>query len=703
MVNADRIARFPTSVKKGERYSIEVRRNPRYQTCGVTEGGEGVVSSAAPPTAKVVCEDLKIDPLALPTLPVVLGSISGLSASGLHLQLLSNDGEVLETSIVPSTAKSFAFERAPTVSAGGSVNGYVVVGQQPVGQACEVLGHVGDLPETTLQVVCHRVSTAAGFNLETTSIAVTVEEGEEPAPQIVWGSVVGANAPVTFYVEHNDAAVAWAGARQARTTTSGFIWFGLKAANYNRSPSPGTYKDTIKVYACYDTSCKSQVPGSPKQIQVEYTIRRETPPTPLSVSQRAVAFTQAPGHSRLSHNISVTPPSGSDGDWIAETDAHWLNVFTDTANGVLSLNASPAGLSTGMHYATVTLSSPGHPDNVSVPVKVGLFVSTATPASELASGTGASKTSPYYMQRVADPLRPWLYVPKDKQVLAVNVYSGQTERTLTFDNPVWQVLPSDDGQRLYVYDSQYTTHVFDGERLELINRYKCNRLDASNSTGEYDGFPLMLQVRVENTAYLVQSNCHGTMFLEPDTGRLAGMMNGLMGIDRYAVSRAGDVGYHLLSRWSGIRIGHRLAFRKTASGEVYVLTASDYIQWPSTQGLSDLAVVLSGDELCGASTGSTIITCVDGLSLKYTIPHFSIEPDALVYDVEASDADVIYGAIYWGNSGMAKIKRLDRRATAPAWTDVATVMAGPYVKPGEMRLSSDGLRLVFDQLMLSTP
>src|SRR4029434_7371551 len=144
------------------------------------------------------------------------------------------------------------------------------------------------------------------------------------------------------------------------------------------SLGPGTYSDTISIFACFDQACLRPVMGSPKHVAVSYTVTRNPPPT-LLLSDHGVAFASVPGRAHLTRTLSVRDSTGTASTWSAVSDApQCVRLTSSGASGSpLTLSANPVGLADGFYEARVTVTSSNPAIAQAQTVRVGLYVSRA--------------------------------------------------------------------------------------------------------------------------------------------------------------------------------------------------------------------------------------------------------------------------------------------------------------------------------------
>ncbi|MEW6331881.1 MAG: hypothetical protein AB1560_10510 [Pseudomonadota bacterium] len=207
-------------------------------------------------------------------------------------------------------------------------------------------------------------------------------------------------------------------------------------------------------------------------------------PHRLQVSDNGVALASTATLSRLSHAVTIFENAGTATAWSAVSDQAWLSVTPGgTTDGELVLTANPAGLAPEqIHYATVTVSSDDPTISNAETVRVGFYVSAASPADSLSVDTTGFNV-------VADPVRPYVYVTGgsacsssfggvSSDLAVYNIYTGALVATIAgpADSYLSEMAISSDGQTLYVLDSSdgniiplnLTTQQF-GSKWYLLN------------------------------------------------------------------------------------------------------------------------------------------------------------------------------------------------------------------------------------------
>ena len=130
---------FPNTIEYGETYLVEVKTQPRHQTCEVFRS-QGTAGQMAAVQVFVRCTQNEY---------TIGGTVSGLTADGLVLANGTSGGTVT----VSKNATSFVF---PVTVKDGATYGVTVL-TQPTGLVCTVANGVGTMGEakvTNLVVTC---------------------------------------------------------------------------------------------------------------------------------------------------------------------------------------------------------------------------------------------------------------------------------------------------------------------------------------------------------------------------------------------------------------------------------------------------------------------------------------------------------------------------------------------------------------------
>jgi hypothetical protein len=154
-------------------------------------------------------------------------------------------------------------------------------------------------------------------------------------------------------------------------------------------------------------------------------------------------------NSFLTRTLSVLDSYGVAGTpWTATSDQSWLSVTSDgVSDGTLVLTADPTGLAYGLHWATVSISSPDSNVERTLPIRVSLWLATPWPNSHDAL-LGA------YVQLASDPVRPYVYAHNGSST--IDIYHAHAHTLLSSVGPLSGTLgpmvTSTDGRWLFVLD-----------------------------------------------------------------------------------------------------------------------------------------------------------------------------------------------------------------------------------------------------------
>lgn len=223
---------------------------------------------------------------------------------------------------------------------------------------------------------------------------VATQNGPVPSPQ---QANVSVNSGIVYIrVETTGAAVASANFVVTGTTT------GTITINpVSPTMSPGTYSGTVTVYGCADQFCTSSVAGSPKVINVTYTIQ---PRTGLSATPQSLSFSQLQSAAPPApQTLALSDIAGGSYAWNASINyisgSGWLTVNNSgSTNGAslpmsLSVGINPLS-SMGTYSAVIRVS--GNGNNIDIPVSYTVRVPlvTAAPTSLTFSAVSHDSATP---------------------------------------------------------------------------------------------------------------------------------------------------------------------------------------------------------------------------------------------------------------------------------------------------------------------
>jgi len=371
----------------------------------------------------------------------------------------------------------------------------------------------------------------ATLTVTSSSLVFDAEQGDEAPSQVIQGSLTGAQSPLTVLIEYTNRGI----------SSSYFLSTGATTGELTVRPkpptglAPGVYTDTITVRACYDAACSRQAAGSPRQVDVSYTVRPAAPAPVLEASERGIAFAAVPGGQRLSHSVTITESTGASSGWSAGSDAAWLTVTpSGSIGGALVLSADPSTLADGTYLATVTVRSNGGNAVRDETLRVGLYKSGVAPAARLAEPLG----TPGGTSLVSDPVRPLVYVAYGSTLAAQHFHTGARVGTITLPSGnLTSLVVSDDGRNLYSLNRGVST-----TNITIID------LDTFQVSGQlqgsqFQGVGHMAFSRVAGQPVLIlnegpSSFTAGPPIINAESGAQIGAVNGLYGWDFTTFSSA---------------------------------------------------------------------------------------------------------------------------------------------------------------------
>lgn len=324
----------------------------------------------------------------------------------------------------------------------------------------------------------------------------------------------------------------------------------------------------------------AQVNGDQIRQQVALTLRVDQ--GRLYLSEDGVAFTSAPGWSRLSRTVKVRDNFGRASAWTATADQPWLTVTpSGLAGGELTLSANPASLpASSTTIATVTVRS-ALTGVAAATLKVGLWKSASRPT---VTTTQANVT---YVQMVADKIRPLVYVHSGGSSIDVyNPYTATKVATISgVGNALGAMSVGTNGQFLYVVDNGFRRVAVVNLSTRTLSRY----IGTSQPTN--DGYTL-LATRVYGVELLLGSD--RTVYRVSDGARVDSG-DGPRGL--LAAAPAGERIYSLSPNSS------------PAGGAAYV---TDYTTLDGGRFLSSLAggteAGSNGQDIAVSQDGNTVYT-----------------------------------------------------------------------------------------------
>ncbi|ANH69178.1 YncE family protein [Mitsuaria sp. 7] len=695
-VETDRAFSFSAGLPSGTAYTVTVQRQPPRQNCTVQAAGSGTLASDVA-SVRIACALISHPPMQLN----VSGTVNGLKGSGLVLALGS------QQIAVPAGATSFAF---PTPwNTGQTPRVSVVSHPTSAGQRCLATSPGANSgPETAniTYIDCvdtAPLSTTPGLTVDRASVDFVAEEGETPAPQTVRGTVQG-TTPATVTVQVTNSGMAY-GYYTTLSPQAGMLVLSPKSS---LDLAPGVYRDTVTVKACEDAGCTRQITGSPRTVDVTYTIKPRQTPRALLPALRGVAFAVTPSGSSTTRSIVVRESSGTSVPWQAVSDAAWLLATPSGAsNGSLILTANAAGLTDGFHEATVSLTSTTPGVRASA-IRVGLYksgqASATTVSNQLPNVNDYSRPG----VRVVDPVRPLIYSAVGDTIAAHHLYGGQRAATLTLTGiAIADLAVSGDGRRLYVLDDNNTgITVIDAATLTVVrqNALQANyrqgkRIAAAHIAGED------LLVLTEAEMPIGETIRMAAPVLRAETGLILGEVREMWRVTPAMLQMSGDgrVLYAGTIGTSGYLAARRFDLRANGKGMFFGVTT----------GISPELNVSSLQDLAVNQDGSRVVVSYSTQPVPFV---YRFDGSALVQ--EAAITPFSNNSMPNYHTGSVKFDIADRLFMNNANQDVRVYRADgtlqnqwlnvPYASvwttpAGTLRLSSDGLRMIGGNALADAP
>lgn len=529
----------------------------------------------------------------------------------------------------------------------------------------------------------------ATLTVARSSLVFDAEHGDEAQSQAIQGSLTGVQSPLTVLIEYTNRGIGSASFSSTSTTTGELTVTPKPSADL----APGVYADTITVRACYDAACSRQAAGSPRQVDVSYTVRPAAPAPVLAASERGIAFAAVPGGQRLSHSVIITEATGASSGWLAGSDAAWLTVTpSGSIGGALVLSADPSILADGTHLATVTVRSNGGNAVRDEILRVGLYKSGVAPADRLAEPLGTSGGT----SLVSDPVRPLVYVAYGNTLAAQHFHTGARVGTITLPSSnVLTLAVSDDGRSLYSLNRDAST-----TSVTVVD------LDTFQMSGQLQGLQFqgvggMTFSRVAGQPVLILNEgsgfTAGPPIISAESGVQIGAVNGLHGWDFTTFKSAhGGVVY---SAEMGITGGGLRTTRiqlRANSHSVYA-TITQTPPENVVSGLTDYAAHPDGSKVILSYYGSSLRQAVfTGTSLLWQggLPGTG---------VSATDIEFLAdGRCVTVSGNTLRLYALDNTVQFQ-WVGPTsgTSPFGGY--SGTIRVSSDGLRLLGNGVFVDLP
>jgi hypothetical protein len=199
------------------------------------------------------------------------------------------------------------------------------------------------------------------YSLSSSSVSFSANQGgAAPPPQVVTVTVTSG----TLFVKTSQTGNAFGHSFSSTSPTTGQITI-TPGVTFNA----GTFSGTITVHACTDASCQNDIAGSPKTIDVTYTV------TGLGVAPTAINFESTTGQAAAPQDVTLSLTPGGSASWTSSVNytsgtSGWLTL--GPANGSLdspqtvSLMVNAAPVSAEVRTATVTFTAGALTQNVAV-------------------------------------------------------------------------------------------------------------------------------------------------------------------------------------------------------------------------------------------------------------------------------------------------------------------------------------------------
>lgn len=212
-----------------------------------------------------------------------------------------------------------------------------------------------------------------GFSVSPGSLtfSTTSASSPTPAPQTITITVTGGTVYLGAF--YSGSAIANATFSITGATTAAVTVYPALPA----SLGAGTHSGTIRIVGCNDFNCTSQVSGSPRDINVSYTVNS----LPIEASPSVLSYNYVIGATVPSaQTLNIT--GGATG-WTASASQSWINLSQNSGTGAgpINVGVDPSGLAIGSHTGTITLSTAGGTAVVNVSLNVTQATFTFSPSS----------------------------------------------------------------------------------------------------------------------------------------------------------------------------------------------------------------------------------------------------------------------------------------------------------------------------------
>ena len=315
------------------------------------------------------------------------------------------------------------------------------------------------------------------ITLSKSSLSFSAEIGSElPAPQTVNVAFAGDELLVGY--PPNVDVPNWLGVRQISGTSSGgTLEFYILPIKYEI----GILNTTVR----FATGSADGSQFVYKDLSITFIMNPPTDESRFYVANNGIALVKTLETVSLSKTIEIHSNDGSlPVDMVFSSDQNWL---TYQFNGkFLTINADATGLTEGMHYANVTMTSNTPPMNKYVEnIRVGLYVLGTNEVQEQDLQLSGSSSN-YYLAR--DPIRPYIYVLGNSTTIsAYNVYTSSFE--FVMESPVGvtfnSMAVSNDGKKLYAIVKSSSGVNAELHTLDLDSKTWLNSVPISDGSYRY--------------------------------------------------------------------------------------------------------------------------------------------------------------------------------------------------------------------------
>ena len=200
-------------------------------------------------------------------------------------------------------------------------------------------------------------SVGPSYSLSSSSVAFSAsQDGATPPPQVVTVTVTGGTLTGgTVFIGTSQTGGNFSHTFELTGPTSGQITI-IPGVPFNA----GTFSGTITVQACSDAFCKNDIAGSPKTIEVTYTV------TGLGVAPTGVNFESITGQIPAPQNVTLSLTPGGSASWTSSVN------YTSGTSGWLTLTPAGGTLNPSQTVSLAVNAQPASPE-----VRTATVTSTA--------------------------------------------------------------------------------------------------------------------------------------------------------------------------------------------------------------------------------------------------------------------------------------------------------------------------------------